>query len=86
MPIRDSWSTYPIEVQLAKNYTKVNLDAWESQHPNPILEVLLILSHRWCPTLSEWPVARTIPPMSIRDRSVRPSVPVSARAIALLRL
>jgi hypothetical protein len=41
MPVRDSWSTYLIEVQLAKNYTKVNLDAWESQHSNPILEILL---------------------------------------------
>jgi hypothetical protein len=40
----------------------------------------------WCPTLSEWPVVQTIPSMSIRDRSDRPPVPVSARAFALLRL
>lgn len=40
MPIRDSWRAYLIEVQLAKNYNKANLDAYASAH-NPILEALL---------------------------------------------
>jgi hypothetical protein len=35
-------------------------------------DLLPDLRPRWCPTMSEWPVVRTIPSMSIRNRSSQP--------------